>query len=446
MKTRAKRLVVRPSTSSSTWAWQLLLAVGLLAAPARAQSDSISSQAPIHYDTSKSDDSVARLQKQIDAGRIKLSREDGHGYLESVLKWLKVPVSSQTLVFSKTSFQRDLISPSRPRALYFNDNTYIGFVQGGEVLEAVAVDNQLGPVFYTLNQKQADKPRFIRQTDNCLQCHESNMTQNVPGLLVRSVYPEASGIPLFSAGTFRTTDASPFKERYGGWYVTGTHGSQRHMGNQILRDGDDPEGLDLGRGANVKDLSGRLNVSPYLASTSDVVALMVLTHQTQIHNLLTNANYQTRLALRDQEVMNRALNEKPDHVFESTQQRIKGACEPLVRAMLFCDAAPLTDRVTGSSTFAVDFPGAGPRDPAGRSLRDFDLQKRLFKYPCSFLIYSESFSSLPAPAKQWVYQRLWDILSGKETSKDFDGLSADDRRAIREILIATLKGLPGYWK
>ncbi len=272
------------------------------------------------------------------------------------------------------------------------------------------------------------------------------MTRDVPGLLVRSVYLEASGMPLFSAGTFRTTDGSPFKERYGGWYVTGTHGSQRHMGNLIVRDSDDPESLNLDHGANVTDLAGRLDVSPYLARTSDIVALMVLTHQTQVHNLLTNANYQTRLALRDQQVMNQALNEKPDHVFRSTQQRIKGACEPLVRAMLFCDAAPLTDRVTGSSTFVKDFPAAGPRDRAGRSLRDFDLRKRLFKYPCSFLIYSESFADLPAPAKQWVYQRLWDILTGKETSKDFDGLSADDRRAIREILAATLKDLPPFWK
>ncbi len=131
-----------------------------------AQSDAISSQAPIRYNTAKSDDSVARLQKRIDAGLTKLSMEDGRGYLKSVLSLLKVPVSSQTLVFSKTSFQRDLISPSRPRALYFNDDTYIGFVQGGEVLEAVAIDKQLGPVFYTLDQKPAAKPRFIRQTDN----------------------------------------------------------------------------------------------------------------------------------------------------------------------------------------------------------------------------------------------------------------------------------------
>ena len=157
------------------------------------------------------------------------------------------------------------------------------------MLEAVAVDKQLGPVFYTLSQNQASKPHFVRQTDNCLQCHESSMTQNVPGLLVRSVYPEASGMPLFSAGTFRTTDASPFKERYGGWYVTGMHGSQRHMGNLIVRDGDDPENLDLGRGANVTSLAGKFDMSPYLVRTSDVVALMVLAHQTQVHNLLTSA-------------------------------------------------------------------------------------------------------------------------------------------------------------
>jgi hypothetical protein len=425
--------------------WRLFLIVGLLLASALPQADTISSQDPICYNTAKPDNPIARLQKQIDAGKAKLPRDDRHGYLESVLRLLKIPVSSQTLVFSKTSFQRELIAPWKPRALYFNSDTYIGWVQGGEVLEVAAIDKQLGPVFYTLNQDQVEKPRFQRQTDNCLQCHESSMTQNVPGLMVRSVFPDASGMPLFSAGTFRTTDASPFKERYGGWYVTGTHGSQRHMGNLVVRRTDDPENLDLDAGANVTDLAGKLDPSPYLAKSSDIVALMVLTHQTQIHNLITKANYETRIALRDQRAMNQALQEKPDHVFESTPRRIQGACEPLVRAMLFCEETPLKDRVIGSSAFAGEFSAAGPRDPAGRSLRDFDLHKRLFRYPCSFLIYSESFAALPEPAKEWIYQRLWDILMEKETGRDFAHLSADDRKAIRKILAATIKDLPGYW-
>jgi hypothetical protein len=410
------------------------------------KADSIAAQAPIRYATAKADDPIARLQKTLDNGKSKLTFDDKHGYLESVLKILNIPISSQTLVFSKTSFQRELIAPWRPRALYFNSDLYIGFVQGGPVLEVASIDKQLGPVFYTLGQENVERPKFLRHADNCLQCHEGSMTNNIPGLMVRSVFPDAAGMPLFSAGTFRTTDASPFKERFGGWYVTGKHGSLRHMGNALLRKSDDPDNLNLEAGANVTDLSSKFDPSPYLTDTSDIVALMVLTHQTQIHNLITKANYETRIALRDQKVMNDALHEKPDHEFESTPRRIKAACEPLVRGMLFCEAAPLTDRITGSSAFAADFTAAGPCDAAGRSLRDLDLHTRLLKYPCSFLIYTESFNALPPLAKQYIYGRLWEILTGKETSKDFAHLSVEDRQAIREILGQTLKDLPGDWK
>jgi hypothetical protein len=414
----------------------------LFAAACLCRADGIASQAPIHYDTARVDDPIARLQKQIDSGKAGLAHDDKHGYLESVLKALGVPVSSQMLVFSKTSFQRDLIAPWKPRALYFNSDVYIGWVQGGEVLEVASIDKELGPVFYTLDQQKAAKPQFVRQADSCLQCHESNATQNMPGLLMRSVYPDASGMPLFSAGTFRTTDASDWRERWGGWYVTGSHGSQRHMGNAIVRKTDDPEHLDLEAGANLPKLTGKLDTSAYLAEGSDVVALMVLAHQTEIHNLITRANYETRIAQRDQAAMNQALGEKPDHVFESTGRRVKSACEPLVRGMLFCEAKPLGDRVVGPSAFAKEFSAAGPRDAFGRTLRDLDLEHRLFKYPCSFLIYSDQFASLPKPAKEFIYKRMGEILSGKESDKDFAHLTQKDREAIREILAGTLKDWP----
>src|SRR5207247_1213252 len=135
---------------------------------------------------------------------------------------------SQTLVFSKTSFQRDFISPQTPRALYFNAHTYIGWVQGAPVLEVATVDPQLGAVFYILNQEPGGKPKFVRQTYECLQCHDSGLTRSIPGHIIRSVYPDAQGQPILSEGTYITTDQSPLKERWGGWYVTGRHGMQRH--------------------------------------------------------------------------------------------------------------------------------------------------------------------------------------------------------------------------
>ena len=172
---------------------------------------------------------------------------------------------------------------------------------------------------------------------------------------------------------------------------------------------------------------------------------MVLEHQAELHNLLTRANLQTRMALHDEAELNKALGRPADYRSESTTSRIKSAGEPLVKGLLLSGEAKLTDRVKGTSGFAEEFVKRGPRTRDGRSLRDLDLTKRLFKYPCSYLIYSEAFEGLPDAAKEYVYRRLWDVLSGKDTSAEFAHLSADDRKAIRDILLETKKGLPDYW-
>lgn len=418
--------------------------IALSAAPARA--DLPIEGEPILYLTAPVHDPVARLQEQLDKGETKLAYDQKQGYLKAVLEQLKVPVSSQMLVFSKTSFQRTKISPHAPRAIYFNDNVYIGYVQDGDVLEASAVDPQQGAVFYLLDQRESDKPVFLRQTHDCLQCHASSKTQDVPGHLVRSVYPDDTGIPVFNAGTFTTDHTSPLSERWGGWYVTGKHGSQRHMGNVLVSDKDHPEQLDTAAGANVAQLSGRLDTAPYLAPHSDIVALMVLEHQTQMHNFITAANYQTRLAIHHEKAINEALGRPADALSSHTLQRLKRPAEALVKYMLFVGETKLTDPVEGTSPFTLDFAARGPRDRKGRSLRDFDLHHRLFKYPCSYLIYSEAFDALPARIKEQVYRRLWEVLTGKDTSADFAHLSAEDRQAILEILRETKEGLPDYWK
>ena len=126
--------------------------------------------------------------------------------------------------------------------------------------------------------------------------------------------------------------------------------------------------------------------------------------------------------------------------------RVDGAAEQLFKYMLFCDEVRLTDPIHGTSGFAEEFARRGPFDKKGRSLRDFDLRTRLFKYPCSYLIYSPAFDGLPASVKERTYRRLWDVLTGKETGKDYAHLSPADRQAIKEILIDTKPGLPEYWK
>jgi hypothetical protein len=390
-------------------------------------------------------DPAALLQRRIDKGEAKLEFDSKHGYLLSVLKHFNIPVSSQMLVFSKTSFQLNRISPEAPRALYFNDDAYIGWVQDGDVIEVSSVDPVKGSIFYTLDQRNPRKTGFVRR-EECLQCHASPKTLGIPGHLVRSVYPGPDGFPYFQAGSFNTDHRSPFKERWGGWFVTGTHGAQRHMGNVVALDRDKPEILDIAAGANVTDLRGRVNTEPYLSRHSDIVALMVLEHQTRMHNLIARVNYETRLALSQQEAMNKVFGRADGTWSDSTRRRIFGASEALLQYMLFIDEARLDAPVKGTSNFQAEFEQRGPRDKSGRSLRQLDLTTRLLKYPCSYLIYSDAFDGLPQPAREYIYRRLWDVLSGKDKSRPFAGLADGDRIAIRTILWETKQSLPEYWK
>ncbi len=411
-------------------------AILLCTLSATGQSIEDSEHAAIQYTKTPANDPIARLQKRIDGGEVKLTYYGRHGYLRSVLEALKVPTSSQMLVFSKTSFQHDRISPGAPRALYFNDDAFIGWVQYGPVLEVATTDPQLGAVFYVLEQKKSEKPKFLRQTYECLQCHSSSMTAQVPGYMMRSVYVRADGQPQFRAGTMLTTDQSPLSERWGGWYVTGKHGGMRHMGNVFARGGSEVE-IDPEKGANLTDLKSLVDTSPYLSGHSDIVALMVAEHQTNVSNLLTRANYQTRLALDYEKQLNNDWKRPSKVHSESTQHRIESVCEPLLRAMLFVGEAPLTEQVIGTSGFAEEFQRKGPFDRVGRTLRQFDLKTRLMRYPCSFLIYSDAFQSLPSLAKETLYRRLWQVLLDEEHVKEFSSLTSEDRKAIQEILTDT---------
>jgi hypothetical protein len=401
--------------------------------------DALYERAPIKYLTTPPRDPVAVLQQKIESGKVKLDYDPRTGYLPALLRALNIPVSSQVLVFSKTSFQRELINPAHPRALYFNDDVDIGYVQGGEVLEIASTDPRNGPNYYTLRQRKNGGPTFSRQTDACLQCHASSMTNDMPGHLLRSVFPDADGQPILSAGTFRTNPASPLKQRWGGWYVTGTSGPQVHMGNVTSADKDDPEKTDFTSGTNLKDLAAKIDTAPYLTPHSDIVALMTLEHQAFVHNLITRANFLTRVAMHDAAELNKALGRPADYRSDSTTSRINNAVEPLLKGMLFCEETKLTAPIEGTSGFTKDFTARGPRDPAGRSLRDLDLKTRMFKYPCSYLIYSESFDALPKEARDRFFARLHEVLSGQDQSKDFEHLSPADRKAIAEILAGTKK-------
>jgi hypothetical protein len=332
--------------------------------------------------------------------------------------------------------------PEQPRALYFNDDVYVGQVHDGKVLEFVSFDPVQGAMFFILDENRAKHPNFERAELDCTQCHVAPGTRNVPGVLLRSIFTTPTGTQAPLTQSFTTGQESPLSERWGGWYVTGTHGSQTHMGNVLSTDKDNPDQIDRAAGANITDLSKTIDTSQFLIPDSDIVAHLVLAHQTQMHNLITLANYQTRIALHKAKL---PADARADAIPEAVRQQYEKPAEQLVRYLLFADEAPLTAPVKGTSSYAADFSALGPRDAKGRSLRDFDLHTRIFKYPCSYLIYSEAFDSLPSQAKEYVYRRLFDVLTGKDQTPAFARLDGDTRRAIFEILLATKPAFSAEW-
>jgi len=331
----------------------------------------------------------------------------GPGDLLSLLDRFNISSDSQLLVFSKTSFQADKISPRNPRAIYFNDDVAVGWVRGSPSMEVAAFDPRQGVVFYTFN---AEKPGFNRP-QACLHCHQGPATLGVPGIFVGSVYPNSAGQPSAAAAII-TDHRTPFADRWGGWYVSANHGEQPDRANAVAPDPAEPAALEK--------LTVKFNPAGYLTPVSDIVALMTFEHQTQMTNLITRLGWEAR------------IGGEPD-------------IEPLVAYMLFADEARLREPVEGAGAFTKTFPLRGPRDRRGRSLRDFDLNTRLFRYPLSYMIYSAAFDALPDPVRERVYRRLYGILNGEDPSAKFAGLSAEDRRGILEILGETKANLPKWW-
>ncbi|MGE3510703.1 MAG: hypothetical protein AB7N65_17660, partial [Vicinamibacterales bacterium] len=154
-------------------------------------------------------------------------------------------------------------------------------------------------------------------------------------------------------------------------------------------------------------------------------ALMVLEHQVTMTNLITRTGWEARVA--------------------PNGAAVKDAAIELVDYLLFVDEAPLPSPVSGSSGFARTFEARGPHDAKGRSLRQLDLQRRLLRYPCSYMIYADAFEQMPAAAKGAVYERLWKVLSGDVRDDLYARLSKEDRVSITEILRETKPGLPDYF-
>ena len=403
--------------------------------------DPVSTRHPaIDYATRPTTDPVAMLNQRLASGEVQLAFEPGQGYLRSVLNALKVPVESQLLVYSETSLQSNFITEKTPRALYYSDTASVGWVQAADTLEVAAWDPQQGQVFYQLDQKPAARPHFNR-TQRCLECHEGNLTMGISGMLTMSMLPLSDNPNEYAQG-WAVDQRTPFEDRWGGWFVTGTAVPTRHLGNvpvyHVKR-----SGVRAQAAPKLTSVAGRIDASVYLTPYSDVVALMVFNHQTLMTNLITRLNWATRV--QDYDRLRPAAPVRQASLQASDDPVARTALE-LVDHLLFVDEVPLGGKVQDSSGFARAFSAHGPKGTQGRSLRDLDLTRRLMKYPCSYLIYSPAFDALPARAKTMVYDRLWTVLSGRTDDPAYTKLSAADRQAIIEILRDTKTDLPAAFR
>jgi hypothetical protein len=237
--------------------------------------------------------------------------------------------------------------------------------------------------------------------------------------------PDGKPINLDPAHVFRLTDdRTPFEERYGGWYVTGQTGTMHHRGNVTL-DPADPLTLPPG-GLNLASVSDRIAAARYLEPGSDIVALLTLEHQSGFVNLVTRINAQYH-GLNNPEV-------KP--ALRATQEDIDFSIRELANYMTFADEVALPSPVTGGPDFTREFQARGPSDGQGRSLRQFDLKTRLFRFPLSYMIYSQSFDNLNPAAKAILWRRLYELLQKR---------GAEGNAAIA-IVAATRKDAPDFWK
>ncbi len=405
-------------------------------------------EAPHHYFSAPLHDRCTALDAALQSGRFPIDPSNPKALLRRILAELAVPEASQVLVFSKTSVQKDRITPSNPRAVYFSDDTYVGWVPGG-LIEFAGLDPHLGPVFYSLNTDRPDRatPRLDR-SENCMNCHGGSMTNNVPGVMIRSVFPDKDGTPLLQAGTSLIDHSSPIESRWGGWYVTGNHGAARHMGNAIASQLNGNVSLDKEPGANLASLDHLFKTSSHLRPDSDIVALMTLEHQVAMQSRLTEAAYDLRSAITRQKALRRELAEpETDDFVGSTKIVAESHTEKIMRCLLFCEEAPLPDGgIDGHHDFQSSFRANRKPSPDGKSLKDFNLLTRLFKYRCSYLIYSQQWDALPARFRAMLYARLFQILSSPTSPQPYSHLSTSERADILAILRATKSDLPPSWK
>ena len=435
-----------PTTNTLRGASALVFGTLFAIAMARAQSPADYEQPPVSYSTSTPRDAIARLQQRIAAAQFAFAGDDRQ-IVQAVLDELGIPVASQVVVFSKTSLQRGRIRPDHPRALYFSDSAYVGWVPGG-LIEVTTIDPQLGPVFYSFDPRAVRggaAPKFERDSD-CLRCHGGAFVRDVPGVFARSVFPDSDGEPLLRHGSQVVDDQTPFEERWGGWYVTGYSGSPNHRGNALASESSDRL-VFTPAAQRPTELSAFFDTSSYLAPTSDVVALLVIEHQMAVQNSLTRASNACRKMIAYQHSLQTSFKEPltDEPAYDSVKSVFASSVQDVVDRLLFHGEAALPEGVSGGEAFRKAFTASAPRSRAGDSLRDFSLRGHIFAHRCSFMIYTGSFRALPSQLKARVLDRLLAALRSRDPKDRYAYLPAEEKQRIYEILVETHPDAKARW-
>lgn len=373
---------------------------------------------PINYSNSKPDNKIEKLQAQLSTKKKALINEPRFGFLKSLLKELKINEASQVLVFSKSSLQSHFVGPKTPRAIYFNDSTFVGYVNHPSgMIEMAVADNNRGISFYTLDQSENLKPEIQLQNNQCLTCHGGTRSLGVPGLMVRSVFTDNEGRLLFSAGGNHTDHSTSLENRWGGWYVTGHSGNQKHLGNFFLKDKKRPLHPDNTKGVNLNMLDSFFDTDDYLRPESDIVSLMVMEHQIDVLNCITRVIYESKIGTISNECTG-----------------LNTAVEDLVKKLLFCLEAPLTNPIKGGEAFKKYFENSFEEGTLGKTLRQLNLKNRIFKHSLSYMITSDAFENLPSEARKKVLKRIMQIVQSDQKLQGFEHLQAADKKSIQELL------------
>ena len=367
----------------------------------------------------KPTDDCTRLIERVASKQVKLDNTNLRSLTQSVLKELGIPLSSQLLVFSGSASQGTKVNPRNPRALYFNDECYVGIVPGG-LLEMIGVDANAGSQLYTFKNVGRNTPPTATGDDTCLRCHGGLISGYAPGFFIRFTFPEMNG-KMTSARNITPGHQRPLDERFGGWFVTSSNGQSFPAAGQIMQNGL----------AVHTQIGEHYDPAIHLAGSSDILAHLLHEHQIGFHNRLIKV----LISARDNGQV------EGERIVTSHEEDI----DELVRYMLFQNEAKLPKQgIVGDAQYVEDFRRNRRPSRTGASLKDLELTTRLLKFRCSYMIYTRPWREMPFEIKAELLTRLHRALQNTNDALS-QHLPEFERLQILHILRDTVPELPDDW-